>query len=82
MEEIADDNYIEFTGSGSKRAEGKTKLFETARAWMPLVEVEKLFRHSDLFYLESMYEQISCAYPALRNSGIRDRTSRGAIRGS
>jgi len=26
LEEIADDNYIEFTGRSSKRAEGKTKF--------------------------------------------------------
>ncbi|MEW6730831.1 MAG: nuclear transport factor 2 family protein [Acidobacteriota bacterium] len=41
LEEIADENFIEFTGSGSKRSEGKTKLLETAKAVMPLLELEK-----------------------------------------
>lgn len=40
LEEIANENFIEFTGSGTKRSEGKRKLLETAKAVMPLLELE------------------------------------------
>ncbi len=38
--ELADENFMEFTGNHTKRLEGKKKLLQVAKAVFPLLEIE------------------------------------------